>query len=456
MAEYDIDKLIELGSRVVDRALAKGADVAEVGVSEGTHLSVQVRMGEPELVEEAGSRSLGLRVLRGQQVAVTLTSDLSEEGLERFIDDALELAKLSQPDPFAGPPEPALLSNASQHLDLQLFDPEVDRIDAVRAIDMAKRAEKAALGCDPRLTNSEGSNVSRQSGASVLVTSGGFRGGVRGTYTSISVHPVADDADGKKRSGYYWSARRFASELDAPEQVGQEAARRTLDKLGSRKLSTQEVAVVFDPDAGRSILGLLASCINGGAIWRKSSYLLEREGQPIASPLVTIVDDPLIVRGPGSRPFDGEGLLSRKNTVVEQGVLKSFILDTYSAKKLGKHSTGNASRGSGGGVGPSTTNLILQPGGQSAKALLESTDRAFYVTDMMGFGFNSVTGDFSRGASGFWIERGKRIFPVSEVTISLNLDEMLKRIDAVADDLDFRTSMCTPTFRISSMTVAGK
>jgi PmbA protein len=456
MAEYDIDKLIELGSRVVDRALAKGADVAEVGVSEGTHLSVQVRMGEPELVEEAGSRSLGLRVMRGQQVAVTLTSDLSEGALERFVDDALELAQLSQSDPFAGPPDPALLSNASQHPDLQLFDPEVDRIDAARAIDMAKRAEKAALGYDPRLTNSEGANVSRQSGASVLVTSGGFRGGVRGTYTSLSVHPVADDADGKKRSGYYWSARRFAGDLDAPEHVGQEAARRTLDKLGSRKLATQEVAVVFDPDAGRSILGLLASCINGGAIWRKSSYLLEREGQQIASPLVTIVDDPLIARGPGSRPFDGEGLLSRRNTVVEQGILKSFILDTYSAKKLNKHSTGNASRGSGGGVGPSTTNLILQPGTQSAKALLESTDRAFYVTDMMGFGFNAVTGDFSRGASGFWIERGERIYPVSEVTISLNLDEMLKRIDAVADDLDFRTSMCTPTFRISSMTVAGR
>jgi PmbA protein len=290
----------------------------------------------------------------------------------------------------------------------------------------------------------------------VLVTSGGFRGGVRGTYTSISVHPVADDADGKKRSGYYWSARRFADEVESPEQVGLEAARRTLQKLGSRKLDTQECAVVFDPDAGRSILGLLASCVNGGAIWRKSSYLLEREGQLVASPLVTIVDDPFIVRGPGSRPFDGEGLLSRKNVIVDQGILKTFILDTYSAKKLGKQSTASASRGSGGGVGPSTTNLLLQPGKLSARELLASTDRAFYVTDMMGFGFNAVTGDFSRGASGFWIERGERVYPVSEVTISLNLDDMLKRIDAVADDLDLRTSICTPTFRVSRMTVAGK
>jgi len=456
MIEYDINKLIQLGSQVVERALAKGADVAEVGVSEGTHLSVKVRMGEPELVEEAGSKSLGLRVMRGQQVAVTLTSDLTEAGLARFVDDALELAQLAQPDPFAGPPKPELLSKASEHADLQLFDAAVNDIDAAQAIEMAKRVEKAALGYDKRITNSEGANVSRQAGASVLVTSGGFRGGVRGTYTSISMHPVADDADGKKRSGYYWSARRFANELESPEEVGLEAARRTLDKLGSRKLATQEVAVIFDPDAGRSILGLLASCINGGAICRKSSYLLEREGQAVASPLVTIIDDPLIVRGPGSRPFDGEGLISRRNTVVEAGILKTFILDTYSAKKLGKQSTGNASRGSGGGVGPATTNLILQPGKQSAKALLDSTERAFYVTDMMGFGFNAVTGDFSRGASGFWIERGQRVYPVSEVTISLNLDDILKRIDAVADDLDLRTSICTPTFRVSAMTVAGR
>jgi PmbA protein len=171
---------------------------------------------------------------------------------------------------------------------------------------------------------------------------------------------------------------------------------------------------------------------------------------------VNVVDDPLRVRGPGSRPFDGEGLLSRRNVIVEGGVLKSFVLDTYSAKKLGKESTANASRGSGGGVGPATTNLLLQPGAQTVDALLKSTDRAFYVTDMMGFGFNAVTGDFSRGASGFWIERGQRVFPVSEVTISLNLDELLKRIDGVADDLDFRTSICTPTFRVSAMTVAGK
>jgi PmbA protein len=456
MADYDIEKLIRLGAQVVERARRAGADVAEAAISEGAHLSVKVRMGEPELVEEAGSKSLGLRVMRGQQVAVTYTSDLTESGLARFVEDAIELAKLSQPDPFAGPPSPELLSRAAQHADLELFDPQVDEIDAARAIDMAKRSEAAALKLDPRLTNSEGATVSRQAGASALVTSGGFQGGVRGTYASIAVHPVADDVDGKKRSGYYWSARRFADAIESPEQVGLEAARRTLAKLGSRKIDTQEAPVIFEPDSARSILGLLAGCVNGGAIWRKGSYLVEREGQLVASPLVTVIDDPLVARGPGSRPFDGEGLVSRRNTIVERGVLKTFVLDTYSAKKLGKQSTGNASRGSSGGVGPSTTNFILQPGGHTAASILKDSDRALYVTDMMGFGFNAVTGDFSRGASGFWVEKGERAFPVSEVTISLNLDELLKRIDRVGDDLDLRTSVCSPTIRISSMTIAGK
>jgi PmbA protein len=298
--------------------------------------------------------------------------------------------------------------------------------------------------------------VSRQAGASALVTSGGFQGGVRGTYASIAVHPVADDADGKKRSGYYWSARRFADAIESPEAVGLEAGRRTIAKLGSRKIDTQEVAVIFEPDSARSILGLLAGCVNGGAIWRKGSYLSEREGQAVASPLITIIDDPLIPRGPGSRPFDGEGLASRRNLIVERGVLKTFVLDSYSARKLNKQSTGNGSRGSSGGVGPSTTNFILQPGEHTAEQILKDTERALYVTDMMGFGFNAVTGDFSRGASGFWIERGERVYPVSEVTISLNLDEMLKRIDRVGNDLDLRTSVCSPTIRISSMTVAGR
>lgn len=456
MATDKYQGLLALGERVMESAIKAGADVAEAVVSEGSHLSTKVRLGEPELVEEAGSRGIGMRVMLGKRVAVAYTSDLTDAGLERFVEDALELARLSEPDEFAGPPDPALLSTPREHADLDLYDASVHEVGAARALERAKNAEAAARAADPRITNSEGSTFARASGAKVLVTSGGFSGINVGTYASLSVHPVADDEGGKKRSGHYWSARRHLAGLMKDEDVGREAARRTVAKLGAQKVDTQECAVVFDPDVGRSILGLLASCVNGGAIWRRSSYLVDREGDRVASDLVTVIDDPLIEGGPGSRAFDGEGLLSRRNVVVEKGRLNTYLLDTYSARKLQKESTASASRGASGGVGPSVTNLVLQPGEMSPEELIRSTRSGLYVTEMMGFGFNAVTGDFSRGASGFWIENGERTFPVSEVTISLNLDEMLKRIDAVANDLDLRTSIATPTFRVSRMTLAGR
>lgn len=456
-----VDALLALGERVVEKARKAGADVAECSVRQGDHLSVKVRMGQPELVEEAGSRAVGLRVMVGQQVAVTYTSDLTAPGIERFVEDALELAKLSEPDPFAGPPEAAMLSTREQHLDLELFDPDMSALDAIEALRRAKAGEAAAFAVDQRLTNSEGGTFTRAAGASALVTSGGFRGGGEGTYASIAVAPVAEEPGvgnqaGKKRSGHYWAARRKLRALEDAGDVGREAARRTLAKLGARKVDTQEVAVIFDQDAARAMLGLLAGAVNGSSVWRKSSYLVDREGTRVASELVTVIDDPLLVAGPGSRAFDGEGLLSRRNVVVEKGMLQTYLLDTYSAKKLGKQSTASASRGSSGGVGPGTTNFVLQPGTMSPEELLRSTERALYVSDMMGFGFNPVTGDFSRGASGFWVEKGEKVFPVSEVTISLNLDQLLQRIDAIASDLDLRTSIAAPTFRVSAMTLAGK
>lgn len=452
----DFEELIAMGDRVVRDAKARGADVAEAVVSEGSHLSAKVRLGEPELVEEAGSRALGLRVMLGKQVAVSYTSDLTDAGITRFVEDAIELARLSQPDELAGPPDPSALSSRDEHVDLSLHDPSVHSVDAAQALAHAKAAEAAALEADERITNSEGAGFSRASGAKALVTSGGFRGATRGTYASLSVQPVADDADGKKRTGSYWTARRHLADLLSDEEVGREAARRTVAKLGARKVETQECPVVFDPDVGRSIIGLLAGCINGGAIWRRSSYLLDREGDQVASELISVIDDPLIERAPGSRPFDGEGLRSRRNVIVEKGVLKTYLLDSYSARKLGKESTASASRGASGGVGPSTTNFVLQPGDMTPEELLRSTPRGLYVTEMMGFGFNAITGDFSRGAAGFWIENGERTFPVSEVTISLNLDDILKGIDAIANDLDHRTSVVTPTFRVRSMTLAGR
>ncbi len=451
-----LQELEDAAAQVVEAARKAGADVAEAVARSGSHLSAKVRLGEPELVEEAGSRSLGLRVMLGQRVAVTYTSDLSTFGRRRLVEDAIELARLASEDPFAGPPDPDQLSRPEQWPPLDTFDPEMGALEADEALRRARAGEAAALAFDSRITNSEGATFSRAAGGSALVTSGGFVGSTEGTYASLVVNPVADDADGKKRQGYHWDAKRHLGDLAAPEAVGEEAARRTLRKLGATKLATEEMPVVFDPDAARAILGLLAGCVNGSAIWRKSSYLVDRLGTQVASELVRVVDDPLLPKAPGSRAFDGEGLLSRRNVVVDGGVLRSYLLDTYAARKLGMQSTASASRGASGGVGPSTTNFVLQPGDLSREALLADTPRGLYVTEMMGFGFNAVTGDFSRGASGFLIEGGELAQPVSEVTISLNIDELLKRIDAVASDLDLRTATASPTFRVSAMTVAGR
>jgi PmbA protein len=453
--DQDLEALLTLGDRVVKMACDGGATVAECILRSGAELSARVRLGEPELVEEAGHRSAGLRVMKGKRVASTSTSDLSEAGVKRFVSDALELVELSQEDPFAGPADPALVCDPKAAPDLDLYDPAGGRVDAAQAIAIATRGEKAARDFDPRITNSEGGTFSRTAGGAAIVLSGGFRAAYKGSYQSLSVVPVADDEGGKKRRGYHWTAKRHLVELEPAEAVGQEAARRTLRKLGARTVSTCEAPVVFDPDAARSILGMMAGCAMGSSIWRKASYLVGREGTQVASDLITIVDDPLIARAPGSRPFDGEGLASRKNVLVEKGVLRMYLCDSYSARKLGRASTASASRGGGAGVSCGTSNFILSPGADSHDAIVKGTKRGLYVTDMMGFGFNAVTGDFSRGASGFWIEDGELTYPVSEVTISLNVDDLWKRVDAVGSDLDLRTSTASPTIRVSKMTIAG-
>lgn len=454
-SDAELNELLELGDRILAMTLAGGATVAECLLRSGAELSARVRLGKPELVEEAAHRSAGLRVMKGKQVATTSTSDLTESGIARFVSDALELVELAQEDPFAGPADPKLLFDPSAAPDLDLFDPKGGGVDAAQAIATAKVGEQAALDFDERISNSEGATFSRTAGGAALVLSSGFRGAYKGSYQSLSVVPLAEDEGGKKRRGYHWTAKRFLEELEDPKSVGEEAARRTLRKLGARPVATCEVPVIFDPDAARSILGMLAGCVMGSTIWRKSSYLVGREGTEVASSLVTVIDDPLIKRAPGSRPYDGEGLASRKNVVVEKGVLRTYLCDSYSARKLNRESTGNAARGGSAGVSCSTTNFILEPGTDSNAAIVKGTKRGLYVTEMMGFGFNAVTGDFSRGAAGFWIEDGELAFPVSEVTISLNVDDLWKRIDAVGSDLDLRTATAAPTIRVAKMTVAG-
>jgi PmbA protein len=457
VTEATVKELCDVAALAVEIAKKAGADHAEVLVRDGSELTAKVRLGEPELVQEAGSRALGLRVLKGAKRAVTYTSDLRRESLEALCKESVALAELAEADEYALPPDPALL--AKETPDLDLYDPAVAEVEAAWALREAKNGEAAARRHDPRVTNSEGATWSRVLGATAFATSGGSVGGYRGSYCSLVVEPLCDDntdpQNPKKRNGYWWTASRFLNQLDVAEAVGIEAARRTVATLGSRKVETQECAIVFDPEVARSIVGTIFSVANGSAFWRKSSYLVGKEGEVVASPLVTIVDDPLIARAPGSRPFDGDGMATRKNSVVAKGVLGPVLCDVYSGRKLGRASTASAGRGIGGNPGPTTSNLIMEAGSVSRDELMKQTPRGLYVTQLMGFGFNPVTGDFSRGAQGFWIEGGELTFPVSEVTIAANFDQILKRIDLVANDLELRSSTAAPTFRVSHMTLAG-
>jgi len=449
-----VDELKTIAQSVIDHALKHGADDAEVLVRAGGELTAKVRLGEPELVQEAGSRALGLRVFKDSRQAVTYTSDMRDNELHSFAAGTVTLAELSEPDELNRLPEKELFATDLPELDL--YDPDSESMDAAEALRRAIAGEAAARAHDERVTNSEGATWSRVLGAAAFASSGGFVGGYRGSYSSLYVEPVCDDADGKKRNGYWWTAGRFMESLLDPEAVGIEAAKRTLATLGSRKVETCEVPVVFDPEAGRAIVGMLFGVANGSSFYRKSSYLVDREGTKVASDLVTIEDDPHIKRAPGSRPYDGEGLATRKNVLVSSGTLETVLCDVYSARKLGRESTGSAGRGVGGSPSPTTSNLIMKAGDVTRDELIKRTERGLYVTSMMGFGFNPITGDFSRGAAGFWIENGEISFPVSEITISANFDDLLKRIDLVADDLELRSSTACPTFRVSHMTIAGK
>jgi PmbA protein len=450
----NVDELVKIATRACELAKKHGAGDAEVQVQAGGELTTKVRLGEPELVQEAASKALGLRVFRDHRAALTYTSDLSEAALDRFVADSVELARLSEPDELNELPPKELLATSVP--ELELWDPSSLEVSAKDALELCKRGEAAARGFSDKVTNSEGATYSRVAGAGAFANTAGFAGGFRGTYQSLVVEPICDDADGKKRNGFWWTADRFRGKLEEPEAVGREAARRTVAKLGASKIDTGELPIVFDPESGRALLRLLFSVISGGAIYRKSSYLIGREGTPVASDLVNVVDDPLIKRGPGSRPYDGDGLPSRKNVVVDKGVLRTYLLDTYSARKLGRVSNGCAGRGVGGAPHTTTSNFILQAGSSDPKQIVSSIDRGLYVTEMMGFGFNAVTGDFSRGAGGFLIEKGKLGQPVTEVTISANLNDILLGIDAVGSDLDLRSSTACPTIRVRKMMVAGR
>ena len=446
--------LASLAQDVVRRATAAGATAAECIVREGDEFSTTVRLGQVETLKESGSRSIGVRVFFGQRAASTYSSDFSAAGIERMLKSALELAKITSEDPFSGIPEAAKLGQLSG--DLHLYHEDVYSLSGADRIDYARRAEKAALDTDPRLKNSDGGAFDAATGRKILANSHGFVGEYRRSYCSVSAVPIAQDEQGNMQRDFWYSVARSLAKLDPAEQVGKEAARRTLRRLGARKGKTAHVPVVLDPLVATSMLEHIFEGINGDSVYRGASFLAGKLGEQIASPNVTVVDDGTIPGGFGTAPFDGEGIPTRRTVVVENGVLKSYLLNTYTAKKLKLETTANASRGLAGTPGISPGNYFLQAGKKTPQEMIAEIKDGLYVTEFLGHGANLVTGDYSRGASGLWIVNGELAYPVEEITVAGNLKDIFKNISEVASDLEFRGSVASPTIRIDGLTVGGE
>jgi PmbA protein len=446
--------LREIATSVVSRAMKAGATAAEAIVREGTEFSTLVRLGQVETLKESGSRALGLRVFLGKRAASTYSSDFTEDGIERLVSGAVKLAAITSEDPCAGLPDPDEFGSLSG--DLQLYFDDVYSLPPEERIEYARRTERAALDADPRFKNSDGGSFDAATGRKILANSLGFVGDYQGSYCSISTAPIIQDEHGAMQRDYWFSSAHTLAKLDTPEAVGKEAARRTLQRLGARKIASTRVPVVLDPMVARTILDNIADAVNGDSIYRHSSFLAGKLGEQIAGANVTMVDDGTMPGGFGTSPFDGEGIPSRRTVVIENGVLKSYLLNTYTARKLGLKTTGNAARGLTGNPGISSGNFFLQPGTRTPQQIIKDVKQGLYITDFLGFGVNLVTGDFSRGAGGMWIENGEFTYPVEEITVAGNFKDMLNNISEIGNDLEFRGSTACPTLRIDGMTIAGQ
>jgi PmbA protein len=446
--------LQSLATDVVRRAMQGGASAAECVVRVGDEISTVVRLGQVETLKEAGSRSIGMRVFFGQRAASTYSSDFSAAGIERMLKSALELAKITSEDPYAGIPEASKLGSLPD--DLDLYHEDVYSLAGAERIEYARRAEKAALDADPRIKNSEGGSFDAATGRKVLANSHGFVGEYRRSYCSVAAVPIAQDDAGNMQRDYWYSVARSLARLDPAEQVGKEAARRTLRRLGARKAKTAHVPVVLDPMVANSMLEHIFEGVNGDSVYRGASFLAGKLGQQIAGSNITVIDDGTMIGGFGTSPFDGEGIPTRRTVVIENGILKSYLLNTYTAKKLGLETTANASRGLAGtpGIGPG--NYFLQAGTKSPQQIIGDIKDGLYVTEFLGMGVNLVTGDYSRGASGLWIVNGELAYPVEEITVAGNLKDIFNNISEIGSDLEFRGSVASPTIRIDGLTVGGE
>jgi len=447
VSEVDTSLLVD----VLKRAGARGATAADGFLIEEQSFSASVRLGQVDTVTHSREQRLALRVFSGRASAAASTSDLSRDSLERVVDEATALARVTAEDPHAGLPDDSELID---HVpDLQLEDHEGPEPTPEQKIELARRAEAAALAADPRITNSEGAEYFDRRARYAYATSHGFARGYSTSAFGLTVAPVAAKDGEMQRDAWYSYARRRRT-LEDPESIGRTAAARALRRLGARKVKTGEVPVIFDPDMAASLLRSIAGAASGPSLYRRASFLLERLGTRVAAPTVTIVDDGLLPGALGSRPFDGEGLATRRTVLVGEGKLESYLLDTYSGRKLGLTSTHHASR-DGAGVSVGTTNLMLLAGTTPPAELIGSVKSGLYVTELIGFGVNGVTGDYSRGAAGLWIEDGRLTFPVEEVTVAGNLLEMFDRIEGIGNDLVLRDRVSAPTLKIARMVVAG-
>jgi PmbA protein len=444
----DQSALTDLAERLVTAARRAGADAADALAVRSVSLAVEVREGAVEESERSEGDEVGLRVFVGRRQAVVSSNDVKAD-VAGLAERAAAMARAAPEDPFAGLADPAQL--ARDIPDLDLLDPDLPAVALLE--ERAQRAERAGLAV-AGVTKSGGASASAGIGGMVLVTSGGFRGAYLNSGQSVSMTAIAGDGTAMERD-YDYSSAIHGGDLETPEKIGRSAGERTVERLNPRKVDTKRVPVVFDRRVAGSLVSHLAGAINGSSVVRKTSFLKDKLGERLFAPGISIVDDPRRKRGLRSRPFDAEGVATRRLAIVEDGVLKSWFLDSATARELGFTTTGHAQRGVSSTPSPGPSNLHLSAGSVTPEELIADITEGFYVTDLIGMGVNHVTGDYSRGASGFWIENGKRSYPVSEVTIAGNLLEMFRTLTP-DHDLEFRFGTNASTVRVEGLTVGGR
>ncbi len=440
-------ELLELAEKLVAFARKSDADEVEVAISDDREFSLDVRLAEIENLVEANSRAVALKVIKDKKTAFAASSDLNKETLRRLIKNAIARAELANEDECAG--LPLFFSEKKDIAALELFDPEISELEPDKKIGLALETEHIALK-DKRITNSHGASLVTNEVLTVLANSRGFAGSYLQTFCSLSLGLQAGGTDDKAED-YWFSTERFFRKLEPPESIASRAVERTVRLLNPRKIKTQAVPVIFEPQMTAWLLGFLFACVSGVAVYQKATFLAGRIGTRIGNKRVTVIDDGLMPGRLGTRPFDTEGVACQKTTVLDKGILRHYLCNTYAGRKLKLPSTGNAD-----GASVSPNNFYLIPGSLSPQEIIASTERGFILTRTIGHGLNPATGDISRGAFGLWVERGEVVYPVAEVTVSGNLETILKNIEAVGNDLDFRTAVCGPTIKIAELIVAGE